>query len=195
MAIMKTTFQNGEEMNSFDIIVMIIVVLGLVRGLFRGFVKEIASIAGVMAGFYGGSVYYPMVGDLLTPWIDTEIYRHLLSFFLLFMVIVVGVGLVATLIRYFLKIAFLGWVDRLCGMIFGAAKGVLICVVIFIIATTFIPGQNEWIATSRLSPYLGEVSRWASLLVDSEIKTEFLIKMKRMKAFWEKQNMTAKTRA
>ena len=182
-------------MNSFDIIVMVIVVLGLVRGLFRGFVKEIASIAGVMAGLYGGSIYYPLVGEQLSRWIDTEIYRHLLAFFLLFMVIVVGVGLVASLIRYFLKIALLGWVDRLCGMVFGAAKGLLVCVVIFIIATTFIPGQNLWIANSRLSPYLGEVSRWASLLVDNDIKAEFRIKMERMKALWEKQSMNAKTKA
>ena len=182
-------------MNSFDIIVMVIIGLGLVRGLFRGFVKEIASIAGVLAGFYGASVYYPMVAALLSTWIDTEIYCNLLGFFLLFMAIVVGVGLVAGLLRYLLKIAFLGWVDRFCGMLFGAAKGVLVCVVIFIIATALVPGRNTWISTSRLSPYLGEVSRWAAVFVDNDMKTRFQIKMKRMKAFWEKQNMTVKTRA
>jgi membrane protein required for colicin V production len=181
-------------MNFFDIIVMVIVVLSLVRGGFRGFVKEIASIAGVVAGFYGASVYYPMVGDLLLPWIDVETYRDLLGFFIMFMVIVVGVGLGATLLRYFLKVALLGWMDRLCGMIFGAAKGLLVCVVIFIIATTFVPGQGTWISTSRLSPYLSEISQWASLFVDNDIKTQFQIKIKRMKALWEKQKMGAKTR-
>ncbi len=181
-------------MNIFDIIVMVIIALGLIRGLFRGFVKEIASIAGVLAGFYGASVYYPMVGELLGNWIDAEIYCDLLGFFLLFMAIVVGVGLVAGLLRYVLKIAFLGWVDRLFGMVFGATKGLLVCVVIFIIATSLVPGQNTWISTSRLSPYLGEVSRWAAVFVDNDMKTQFQIKMKRMKAFWEKQSMTVKTR-
>ncbi len=182
-------------MNSFDIIVMVIVVLGLVRGAFRGFVKEIASIVGVVAGFYGASVYYTMAGELLTPWIDVQTYRELLGFFITFMVIVVGVGLGATLLRYFLKIALLGWVDRFCGMIFGAAKGLLVCVVIFIIATTFMPGQGKWNTSSRLAPYLNEISQWASLFVDNDIKTQFQKKIKRMKALWEKQKMGANIKA
>ena len=182
-------------MNSFDIIVMVIVVLGLVRGAFRGFVKEVASIVGVVAAFYGASVYYSMVGELLVPWIEVETYRELLGFFITFMVIVVGVGLGATLLRYFLKIALLGWVDRFCGMIFGAAKGLLVCVVIFIIATTFMPGQGKWNATSRFAPYLSEISQWASLFVDNDIKTQFQKEIKRMKALWEKQKMAARIKA
>jgi len=79
-------------MNSFDIIVMVIVVLCLVRGAFRGFVKEIASIVGVVAGFYGASVYYTMAGELLAPWIDAATYRELLGFFITFMGIRGGGG-------------------------------------------------------------------------------------------------------
>ncbi|MFK5951922.1 MAG: CvpA family protein [Desulfobacterium sp.] len=182
-------------MNSFDVIVMVIVVLGLVRGAFRGFVKEIASIVGVVAGFYGASVYYTMAGDLLVPWVDVATYREFLGFFVTFMLIVVGVGLGANLLRYVLKIALLGWVDRFCGMMFGAAKGGLVCVVIFIIATTFMPGQGKWIATSRFAPYLSEISQWASLFVDNDIKTQFQKKIKRMKMLWEKQKMGAKRKA
>jgi len=182
-------------MNSFDIIVMVIVVLCLVRGAFRGFVKEIASIVGVVAGFYGASVYYTMAGDLLAPWIDVATYRELLGFFITFMLIVVGVGLVANLLRYVLKIALLGWVDRFFGMIFGSAKGLLVCMVIFIIATTFMPGQGKWNDTSRLAPYLSEISQWASVFVDNDIKIQFQKKIKRIKALWEKQKMDATIKA
>jgi len=182
-------------MNSFDIIVMVIVVLCLVRGVSRGLVKEIASIVGVLAGFYGASVYYTMAGELFMPWIDVETYRELLGFFITFMVIVVGVGLAATLLRYGLKIALLGWVDRFCGMIFGATKGLLVCVVIFIIATTFMPGQGKWNATSRFAPYLNEISQWASLFVDNDIKIQFQKKIKRMKALWEKKKTGANIKA
>jgi len=182
-------------MNIFDIIVMVVVVLGLVRGAFRGFIKEIASIVGVVAGFYGAAIYYIQVGDVFASWIDTATYRGLLGFFIMFMVIVVGVGLLANLIRYFLKIALLGGVDRFCGMVFGAAKGLLVCVVIFIIATTFIPGQGKWNSSSRFAPYLSEISQWASVFVDNNIKTQFQEKIKRMKALWEKQKTGLKTKA
>ncbi|SMC36389.1 membrane protein required for colicin V production [Desulfocicer vacuolatum DSM 3385] len=182
-------------MNSFDIIVAVIVGIGLVRGGFRGFVKEVASIVGVVAGFYGASVYYAAAGDLLMPWIDAATHRELLGFFIIFMLIVLGVGLGATLLRYFMKIALLGWVDRFCGMVFGATKGILVCVVIFILATTFVPGQGKWISSSRFAPYLGEISQWASLFVDNDIKSQFQKKIKRIKALWEKQKMDVKTKA
>ena len=178
-------------MNFFDIVVIIIIAFCLVRGAFRGFVREVASIAGVVAGFYGASTYYPLVGDLFTPWIGGATLRNSLGFFLLFLLIVVVVGLVATLIRYVLKIVFLGWVDRFCGMVFGSAKGVLICVVIFIMATTFAPSGADWFTTSRFSPYLAEVSQWASLLVDDDIQKRFQLKMEGMKKLWDKQRAAA----
>lgn len=181
-------------MNFFDIVVIGIIAFCLVRGVFRGFVREIASIAGVAAGFYGASTYHAVAGAFFTPWIDAEMGRNLLGFFLIFTAIIVVVGIVAALIRYVLKIAFLGWMDRFCGMVFGSAKGILICVVIFIMITTFLPARSAWLADSRLSPWLAEASRWVTLVVADDVKNSFQVKMEGMKKFWEKQNVGVKTK-
>ena len=48
-------------MNPFDILMLIILAYGLIRGIFRGLVRELASIIGVLGGFYAAYSYYPYV--------------------------------------------------------------------------------------------------------------------------------------
>lgn len=182
-------------MNFFDVIVIIILALGLIRGLFRGFVKEVASIAGVIAGFYGATAYHGVAARQLLWWIDTPVYRNLLAFLILFALIVVLVGLTANLIRYFMRIAFLGWVDRFCGLVFGSAKAVLVCVVLFVVLTTFLPSRTDVLSGSKSAPYLAEISQWASVFVTPEIQKKLQVKIKGLKEYWkqQQQKMPVKT--
>jgi len=161
-------------MNTFDIAIIVITSFCLIRGFFKGLIGEISGIIGVAAGFYGAYTYYPMVAGYLQQWITGSGVRNLLSFFLLFCAILIVVSLAAALIRKFLSLVFLGWVDRTFGLIFGAAKGILIVSVLLIMITSFMPQNSTILTGSKFSPYVAKVSESLSIFVSRNARSEFL---------------------
>lgn len=178
-------------MNGLDIFIIIVISLGLVRGFFRGFIKEVSSIVGVIAGFYGAYTYYQLLANYLNSWISKwGIYVDIGSFCLIFCAIVSVTAVMAYVIREFLRVVFLGWVDRFFGVIFGAIKGFLVASVVFVVLTTFLPGEPEFITTSTLAPYVAHVSEMATIFVSRELKGDLKIKIERIRKVWEQQKVS-----
>ncbi|MGD9175786.1 MAG: CvpA family protein, partial [Desulfobacterales bacterium] len=123
-------------MNPFDIFIIIVISYSIIRGLFRGLVKEVSSIIGVLGGFYAAHSYYPMIAKLLAGIVKDQSYLNIMSFLIIFCGILIVISILGVVIKYLLNVAFLGWIDRICGVGFGLIKGVLIVTVIFIILTT-----------------------------------------------------------
>ena len=174
-------------MNAFDIVIIVIISFCLIRGFFRGFIREFSSIVGVIAGFYGAYTYYPIVVNFFEKWINWGMYGNIISFFLLFCLIFSLISLVASLIRYFLNIVFLGWVDRACGIGFGAVKGFLIASVLFISLTTFLPPGTGFITESRLCPYLVDFSQIVSMFVSKDMRDDLQHKIQGIREIWKQQ--------
>ncbi len=145
-------------MNGFDVFVLVVVAFCLIRGVFRGLIREVSGIIGIVAAFYGANTYYGELIPYVQNWIDSPGLQKLVCFFVLFCAVLLVVGLAAALIRKLLQLVFLGWVDRGFGLLFGAAKGILIVTVIFIIITTFMPKGGSYLANSRTAPYLTQCS-------------------------------------
>ena len=172
-------------MNGFDVLVLVILAVCLILGLFKGLIREVSGIIGVIAGFYGANTYYTRLTPYLENFIQAPWARNLICFFVLFCVILILVGLLAALIRKFLHLVFLGWVDRSFGLVFGAAKGVLIISVIFIVFTVFIPNSGSYLTGSRTAPYLAKVSNAMVVFVSKGMKSEFFKQLKEIKANWK----------
>ena len=73
---------------------------------------------------------------------------------IIFCGILLLISILGVVIKYLLNIAFLGWIDRICGVGFGLIKGVLIITVIFIILTTFLSKGTPLIKKSILAPHV-----------------------------------------
>jgi membrane protein required for colicin V production len=171
-------------MNPFDILIIVILAYGLIRGIFRGLVREISSIIGVLGGYYAAYTYYPPVAKSLEPWISNAAYRNILSSLLIFSVVVLIVGILAVVVKYLLNIAYLGWVDRVSGALFGIFKGGLVCCVLFIVFTAFLPKGAPFIKDSSLSPRLAMVSDVMAKVISKNMKDEFNIKLKDLQKTW-----------
>lgn len=165
-------------MNSFDIVIIVVTSFCLIRGLFKGLIGEISSIIGVVAGFYGAYTYYPMVSAYGAKWIDNSSLCNIAAFILLFSAILIVISLLSILIRKLLSLVFLGWVDRTFGLVFGAAKGILIVSVFLIMITTFLPGSTRLLKDSKLAPYVAEVSQSLSIFVSKNSRSDFIRKIK-----------------
>ena len=161
-------------MNAFDIVVIVIVSFCLIRGLFKGVIGEMSGIIGVVAGFYGAYTYYPLITVYAEKWIENSVIRNLTAFFLLFCAILIIVSLISVLIRKFLQLVFLGWVDRTFGLVFGAAKGILVVSVLFIMITTFLPKSSNILTGSKFFPYVAKVSKAMTVFVSKNVRSDFL---------------------
>ena len=173
-------------MNFFDIAIIIIVAVCLIRGIFKGLIREASGIVAVIAGFYGAYTYYPVLLPRFEDWFSEPFYAKILAVFLLFCLIFSAITLCAVLIRKLLRIVFIGWVDRLIGGAFGALKGELITAVIFIILTTFVPVDQTFIKESKLSPYVGRVSRVMAVFVSHQLQDDISSKLDWMNSLWKK---------
>lgn len=163
------------SMSGFDLVVLVIVLFCMIRGVFRGLIREVSGIVAVIAGFYGAFTYYWVLSPYLAFMIETPAIQHLASFGLLFCGIVIAVGLTAALIRKLMHVAFLGWVDRTFGLVFGTAKGILIVSVLFIMLTAFVPaGSSTMMTRSETAPYLATISRTMTLFISRNLRIDFL---------------------
>jgi len=180
-----TEFTDGIAMNPFDILILVILGYSLIRGLFRGLVKEISSIIGVFGGFYAAFTYYMLLAGLLAGLIQDVSYLNILSFLIIFCSVLIVVSVLGVIIKYLLNIAFLGWFDRVGGVIFGFAKAILIVSVLFISLTAFLPKGSAFIKNSVLAPHVSWVSEKMAKVVSREMKQDFMSKLGELKKAWK----------
>jgi membrane protein required for colicin V production len=174
-------------MNPFDIFIIIVISYSIIRGLFRGLVKEVSSIIGVLGGFYAAHSYYPMIAKLLAGIVKDQSYLNIMSFLIIFCGILIVISILGVVIKYLLNVAFLGWIDRICGVGFGLIKGVLIVTVIFIILTTFLSKGTPLIKKSILAPHVIWISEKMVGLVSDDMKKDFFTKLDEFKKAWKIQ--------
>ncbi|RLB86732.1 MAG: CvpA family protein [Deltaproteobacteria bacterium] len=172
-------------MNGFDVFVLVIILFCMIRGYFKGLIREVSGIIGVVVGFYGANTYYQLLTPYLETLIDTPGARNLTCFFVLFCGILILISLLAALIRKFLSLVFLGWMDRFFGLVFGTAKGGLIVSVLFIMLMTFIPDNVQFLSGSKTIPYVSRGANAMALFLSQSMKTDFSKQMEGIIANWK----------
>ena len=146
-----------------------------------------SSLVGVLGGFYAAFSYYSWVATFLSRWIEDTKYLNLLSFVIIFFLVFLIISILGVIINYLLKIAFIGWVDRVCGAGFGALRGVLIVSVLLIPLISFLPKGTSVLKDSMLAPYATLASEKMAMVVSKDLKHAFTSKLSRLKKSWKKK--------
>lgn len=140
-------------MTAFDYGVITIVLASLALGLWRGLVGEVlALLAWVLAALAAWQLG-PEIGALITAIADPGL-RVLAGYAAVFVGVLVVLALVRLAVRGLLKALGLTAVDRVLGVVFGVARGLLIVVILVAVGgMTSVPKQPWW-AEARLAPPL-----------------------------------------
>ena len=147
-------------MNFVDYILIAIVGLSMVLSLWRGFVREVISLIGLVLAFLAASRLSGRAGDFLGEWITNATVADIAGFALVFIVVMILVGLIGALIRRLVDLAALTATDRTLGIFFGAARGMLLIALSFLVYTSYAKPDTPWLKKSLLTPYaieLGEM--------------------------------------
>lgn len=173
-------------MNPLDVTFCIVIAFCLIRGGFRGIVKEASAIIGVFGGFFAAYTYYPLLAEPLGRFMASAAWVNIVSFLVIFGAVFAAVSALGVLIKYLLKVVFLGWVDRLCGAGFGLVKGILISAVLLMVFATFLDKGSPLIRTSKTAPYVTIVSEALSGFTSKDLRQQFNTKMDAARKKWDK---------
>jgi len=175
--------------NLLDIVLATIIGFCLVRGIFRGLIKELSSIVGVVAGFYAAYSYYPLIAKFLQRWVADPGYANILGCLILFVGVYMGISVAGAIIKYLMNIVFLGWTDRICGLVFGTLKGVLIVSVIVVLLTAFLPKNAVILKDSLVVRHTMVISTTLVRVASVDMKTLFSEHLKELKQSWKRKKL------
>jgi len=122
-------------MNYIDLILGLILIVAAVQGFRKGFIVELASLAALILGIWGGIKFSDWTAGFITR---TTGYHseHLkvIAFLVIFVAIVIIIHILGKLLDNVVKAVALGFLNRLAGIIFGVLKT---CVILSILLLLF----------------------------------------------------------
>ncbi|HZJ95002.1 MAG TPA: CvpA family protein [Thiopseudomonas sp.] len=151
--------------NWVDAVIIGVVVISSIISLNRGFVKEALSlltwvIAGVIAWMFGGSLAHHF-----QPYIDTPSVRVIAACAVLFVMTLLVGALINYLLGQLIRVTGLTGTDRLLGMVFGAARGLLLVVVSVGLLSLAPVERDAWWQQSTLLPHFILIADWSKNII------------------------------
>lgn len=157
-----------------DFLILGVVVLSALISLMRGFVREAVSLAGWVLAFWLALNFADPFSVLLTPLISAPMVAFIVAFAILFLVTVILTAVVSYLAAQLVNKTGLSGTDRMVGVLFGAARGVLLVAGIVLLAgLTPLPQEPSWNA-SLLLGHFQDIALWMRGFMPPEIAENFV---------------------
>ena len=144
-----------------DVVLIVPILWAAFVGFKKGLIIEVISLLALVLGIFGGIYLSDYIGELLKETISSE-YLPIAAFGLTFIVIVILMYLIGRMLEKAINMVHLKLLNKIAGMIFGAAKVILIISILIMIVNSydkkinFIP--EEFKESSLLFVPLGDLS-------------------------------------
>jgi len=168
-------------MTFFDLIVLALVGSSLVAGALRGFVRALIVTLAMFIGVVVAARSYKAAGFLLHAlnMVESNAAADACGF-LLIVGFALALGFAAgRLLKGSLKRARLEWMDRALGALFGFARGMAVCCVIYLALMAF-PVRLETVEGARTAPALAEGAKLISWLTSADVRARFEVGYRRL---------------
>jgi len=123
-------------MSLVDILIWAILLIFVAKGFWKGLVREICTLAGLVAGGWAAFRYSSPLAEAARPFIHLP--QHVagaLSFLVIFFLVGLLFFLVGYLLTVVFKIMLLGGINRVGGALFGLLEGAFILCMVLSIGT------------------------------------------------------------
>jgi len=128
-------------MGIIDITILIIIGFFCAKGFFKGIFIEVLTLGGLLVGYIIAIREMSTVSAFLEKIVSlSPLVRTSLSFLIIQIAVIVVFRIIAGILRRFTRWAFIGWLDRGGGVLFGFIKGAFIASLIMLLIS-LIPSE------------------------------------------------------
>lgn len=157
-------------MNWTDYIIIGVLGLSVMIGLWRGLISELLALIVWVAAFWVAWTFGPQVAEHFDHVIELPSARIILGYGLCFIAVLILGALLRFVIHKLIETTGLSGTDRLLGMVFGFARGVLlVTLLVFLIGFTAFT-RDPWWQKSVLLPEFQRVAAWLGQQVPPSVR-------------------------
>jgi len=156
-----------------DVLIIAIIAISAVISLIRGFVQEALSLATWIAAFALAWFFFRPLSVQLEPWIDVPSIRLGVAYGIILLVVLIVGALVNYLMKTLVETTGLSGTDRLIGIFFGVARGVVVVSILVLLAGLTPFPQDSWWNDSQLLPYFEQIALWMKNYLPDDIAANF----------------------
>jgi len=150
------------------------VLVSAVLAMVRGFVREILSVASwAIAAAAAYFLNKPLI-PIIHPYIASDTVAKVIAAGIVFILAVIIASYVTTKISDFVIDSRVGAIDRVFGLLFGAARGILILVIALAFFDWLVSKPPEWVAQSKSAPLLTALGTKLMDALPSDAETKLM---------------------
>ena len=171
--------------NWFDVVLAIILLWSAATGLRAGFARVVVGLIATVVGLIAGFWFYRIVAAKLMPWLKTPVVADVLGFLIIFIGVVLVGSLIAALFSRLFRWFGLSWFNHVLGGVAGFLRGALIVAAMVDVLIAYSPSPTpNFLESSRVLPYVSELSSWLVDLAPRELKDAFTEQMENLRQLW-----------
>ncbi len=157
------------SLNWLDFAIVAIILLSILTSVIRGFTKESLSLAAWIIAAWVAFNFTESVEPLLRGYIEIPTIRLFVAFVAIFIVVLfLGVFVNYLIFRVFKK-SGLRVTDRIVGIFFGLARGVVIITLLVMVGGMTALPQEPWWGDSQLIRYFESIAIYISQFLPEDI--------------------------
>lgn len=166
-----------------DLALIAVVLVSALLSMLRGFTREVLAIASWGVAAIVAYYFYPMGVPYVKPYISSDQVAMGVSAGAIFFVTLIIVSIITVKVSDGILDSKIGALDRSLGFVFGAARGLLLCVVAFLFFNWLVPekSQPEWVRTAKTKPLLTATGEQLMAFLPDDPESALLQRLRRNK--------------
>lgn len=181
------------DLNTIDILIISIVSISTLIGFFRGVIRELLTIVS-----WGGAIlltifFYPFGKSIISNFVQQPLLVDLITYVIVFIVFLVLLSAFTCVCSSVVKNSVLAIPNRMCGVLFGILRGILILTLLdFGISQYVLQEYEEYVKSSKLRPYIKETSKMIFIMLPDSTRQSLLkhLSLEQQKALLDNFNIT-----
>jgi membrane protein required for colicin V production len=164
-----------------DLVVLGVIAISALLAAVRGFTREVLAIVSWVAAAAVAWLFHPQLLPLVQQYVPNKTVALVVAIAALFLVTLIVVSIVTSRISDFVLDSRIGALDRTLGFIFGSARGLLLCVVGYLLFASLVPEKMQenytWLKGARSKPLLEESGRGLLAMLPQDIDLDIVKRM------------------
>lgn len=146
---------SGLPFSVLDLAVLGVVLISALLAAVRGFTREVLAIVAWVTAAAAAWFLHPLLLPHLRPYIGNDSVRLAAAIGIIFIITLIIVSIITVKVSDLILDSRIGAIDRTMGFAFGAARGLLLCVIGWVFLAWLVQGKMpEWATTAKTRPML-----------------------------------------